>query len=151
MNYTIGDVFICLWTLRVILTEWVLRFFLLSRHKSGFMSCIFIHNLTGLSRRDKRTHSLSCLSEYIALIEWPLMTPRVNLCLAGSSGCLRGRLIKGNETSWGLSLSRSLARCLTDSHWSPLARIPPCLRHGGYERPLTGHRRTRRPLCRYTC
>lgn len=36
------------------------------------------------------------------LIEWLLMALKVNLCLAGSSGCLRGHLIKGNETSRGL-------------------------------------------------
>lgn len=33
------------------------------------------------------------------LIEWLLMALRVNLCLVGSSGCLRGHVIKGNETS----------------------------------------------------
>lgn len=41
------------------------------------------------------------------LIEWLLMALRVNLCLVGSSGCLRGHLIKGNETSRGLFSARS--------------------------------------------
>lgn len=36
------------------------------------------------------------------LIEWLLMPLRVNLCLVASSGCLRGHLIKGNETWRGL-------------------------------------------------
>lgn len=73
---------------------------------------MFIHrkHIRALSCWEKHTHSLSRLSESVLLIEWLLMTLRVNLCLAGSSGCLRGRLIKGNETSWGLSLSRSPSR-----------------------------------------
>lgn len=36
------------------------------------------------------------------LIEWLLMPLGVNLCLVASSGCLRGHLIKGNETWRGL-------------------------------------------------
>lgn len=86
--------------------------------------CVISHNLRALSCWGKHTHSLSRLSELVLLIEWLLMTQRVNLCLAGSSGCLRGRLIKGNETSWGLSLSRSFSRqTVTDLHSYAFLRV----------------------------
>lgn len=47
----------------------------------------------------------------------------VNLYLVALSGCLRGRLIKGNEMLWGLFS--------TDSYWTLC--IPSCLPHRGWE------------------
>lgn len=55
------------------------------------------------------------------LIEWLLMALRVNLCLVGSSGCLRGHLIKGNEMSQGPFFSLQLLSCHAHS-FASLAR-----------------------------
>lgn len=79
------------------------------------------------------------------VIEWLLMALRVNLCLVGSSGCLRGHLIKGNEMSRGPFFSLQLLSCHAHSFVS-LAR-----RKKGVGSVHRGWSRQKRPLFWYTC